>query len=207
MKASEQYTLAVLFVMSMVVLTLSMDETLCKAIQMKALAQYFHVVLFTLLYKMVLTFKFVDETQCVTIQINAVEHWKLSCSTVYYAVQGFVLSLGETLVCDHSNESYWRAISRSEVCFNILENCNLELNYEFAFYFYSIPLYLGRRTSQILTKIRSFTTSPDGFLKDLTLSQQAERASLHGLEKWKTRNHFISTVFKAELYPNCTRGK
>ena len=74
MKASEQYTLAVLFVMSMVVLTLSMDETLCKAIQMKALEQYFHVVLFTLLYKMVLTFKFVDETQCVTIQINAVEH-------------------------------------------------------------------------------------------------------------------------------------
>ena len=41
-------------------------------IQMKAIEQYFHVVLFIMLYKVVLTFKSVDET----------------------------------LVCDHSNESY-----------------------------------------------------------------------------------------------------
>ena len=41
-------------------------------IQMKAIEQYFHVVLFIMLYKMVLTSKSVDET----------------------------------LVCDHSNESY-----------------------------------------------------------------------------------------------------
>jgi len=41
-------------------------------IQMKAIEQYFHVILFTVLYKVVLTFKCVDET----------------------------------LVCDHSNESY-----------------------------------------------------------------------------------------------------
>ena len=41
-------------------------------IQMKAVDQYFHVVLFIMLYKVVLTFKSVDET----------------------------------LVCDHSNESY-----------------------------------------------------------------------------------------------------
>ena len=40
--------------------------------QMKAIEQYFHVVLFIMLYKVVLTFKSVDET----------------------------------LVCDHSNESY-----------------------------------------------------------------------------------------------------
>ena len=40
--------------------------------QMKAIEQYFHVVLFIMPYKVVLTFKFVDET----------------------------------LVCDHSNESY-----------------------------------------------------------------------------------------------------
>ena len=31
-------------------------------IQMKAIEQYFHVVLFIMLYKVVLTFKFVDET-------------------------------------------------------------------------------------------------------------------------------------------------
>ena len=41
-------------------------------IQMKATEQYVHVVLFIMLYKVILTFKFVDET----------------------------------LVCDHSNESY-----------------------------------------------------------------------------------------------------
>ena len=41
-------------------------------IQMKAIEQYFHVVLFIVLYKVVLPFKSVDET----------------------------------LVCDHSNESY-----------------------------------------------------------------------------------------------------
>ena len=41
-------------------------------IQMKTIEQYFHVVLFIMLYKVVLTFKSVDET----------------------------------LLCDHSNESY-----------------------------------------------------------------------------------------------------
>ena len=41
-------------------------------IQMKAIEQYFHVILFIMLYEVVLTFEFVDET----------------------------------LVCDHSNESY-----------------------------------------------------------------------------------------------------
>ena len=41
-------------------------------IQMKAIEQYFHVVLFIMLYKVVLTLQSVDET----------------------------------LVCDHSNESY-----------------------------------------------------------------------------------------------------
>ena len=41
-------------------------------IQMKAIEQYFHVVLFIMLYRVVLTFRFVYET----------------------------------LVCDHSNESY-----------------------------------------------------------------------------------------------------
>ena len=46
------------------------------AIQIKAIEQRFHVVLFIMLYKVVLTSKSVDET----------------------------------LVCDHSNESYWSEI-------------------------------------------------------------------------------------------------
>ena len=44
----------------------------CATFQTKAIKQYFHVVLFIMLYKVVLTIKSVDET----------------------------------LVCDHSNESY-----------------------------------------------------------------------------------------------------
>jgi len=44
----------------------------CMTTQMKAIKQYFHVVLFNVLHKVVLTFKFLDES----------------------------------LVCDHSNESY-----------------------------------------------------------------------------------------------------
>ena len=47
---------------------------------MKAIEQYFHVVLFIMLYKVVLTFRSVDET----------------------------------LVCDHSNESYRVVLSRMQ---------------------------------------------------------------------------------------------
>ena len=49
-----------------------MNEILVCAIQKKGIEQYFHVVLFIMLYKVLLPFKSVDET----------------------------------LVCDHSNESY-----------------------------------------------------------------------------------------------------
>ena len=45
---------------------------------MKAIEQYFHVVLFIMLYKVLLT---------------------------------FAESVDETLVCDHSNESYWAVLS------------------------------------------------------------------------------------------------
>ena len=40
----------------------SVIKHLCVTIQIKATKQYFHVVLFIMLYKMVLTFKSVDET-------------------------------------------------------------------------------------------------------------------------------------------------
>ena len=40
----------------------------------KATEQHLHVVLFIMLYKVVVTFKFVDETlECVTIQMKATE--------------------------------------------------------------------------------------------------------------------------------------
>ena len=56
-------------------------------IQMKAIEQYFHVVLFIMLYKVVLTFKRLDET-LVCDHSNESYRAVLSCGTVYYAVQG-----------------------------------------------------------------------------------------------------------------------
>ena len=54
---------------------------------MKAIEQYFHVVLFIMLYKVVLTLKFLDET-LVCDHSNESYLAVLSCGTVYYAVQG-----------------------------------------------------------------------------------------------------------------------
>ena len=62
----------------------------CVTIQMKATEQYFHVVLFIMLYKMVLIFKSVDET----------------------------------LVCDHSNESYWAVLSCGTVYYAVQDGSN-----------------------------------------------------------------------------------
>ena len=74
---------------------------------MKATEQYFPVVLFIMLYKVVLTFEFVDEILSVTIQMKATEQ--------YFAVVLFIMlyklvltfeSVDEILKCDHSNGSY-----------------------------------------------------------------------------------------------------
>ena len=56
-------------------------------LEMKAIEQYFHVVLFIMLYKVVLTFKSVDKT--LVCDHSNENYWAvLSCGTVYYAVQG-----------------------------------------------------------------------------------------------------------------------
>ena len=58
----------------------------CVTIQMKAIEQYFHVVLFITMYKVVLTFQSVDET-LVCDYLNE-SYWAvLSCGAVY-ALQG-----------------------------------------------------------------------------------------------------------------------
>ena len=57
---------------------------------MKVSEQYFHVVLFIMLYKLVLTLNSVDET----------------------------------LVCDHSNESYWAVLSRGTVYYAVQGGSN-----------------------------------------------------------------------------------
>ena len=82
-------------------------------IQMKATEQYFPVVLFIMLYKVVLTFESVDEI--LWCDHSNESYWAvLSCGTVYYAVQGEVLTfqyVDEILQCDRWNESYWAALS------------------------------------------------------------------------------------------------
>ena len=55
--------------------------------EVKATEQYFYMVLFIMLYKVVLTFKSVDET-LVCYHSNESYCALLSCGTVYYAVQG-----------------------------------------------------------------------------------------------------------------------
>ena len=62
-------------------------KSLSVTIQMKATEQYFPVVLFIMLYKMVLTFESVDEI--LKCDHSSESYWAvLSCGTVYYAVQG-----------------------------------------------------------------------------------------------------------------------
>jgi len=60
-------------------------KPLCVTIQMKAIEQYFHVVLFIVLYKMVLAFKSVNKT-LLCDHLNE-SYWAiLSCGTVCYVV-------------------------------------------------------------------------------------------------------------------------
>ena len=76
-------------------------------IQLKATEQYFPVVLFIMLYKVVLTFESVDEIlKC--DHSNESYLRVLSCGTVYYVLQGgsTFAFVNEILKGDHSNESY-----------------------------------------------------------------------------------------------------
>jgi len=74
---------------------------------MKATEQYFPVVLFIMLYKVVLTFE--SEGEILKCDHPNESYWAvLSCGTVYYAVQGcsnFCVS-GKTNAVYHSNEKY-----------------------------------------------------------------------------------------------------
>ena len=79
---------------------------------MKATEQYFPVVLFIMLFKVVLAFESLDE-------IVERDHWNtsyraiLSYGTVFYAVQdgSTVESVEEILECDHLSQSYWAVLS------------------------------------------------------------------------------------------------
>jgi len=75
--------------------------------QIKATEQYFPLVLFIMLYKVVLAFESVDEIPKCN-HSNESYREILSYGAIYYAVQGGLTfeSGDEILKCDHSNESY-----------------------------------------------------------------------------------------------------
>jgi len=73
---------------------------------MKAIEQYFHVVLFIMLYKVGLSSLWMKPL-CVTIQMKAIEqYFHVVLFTILYKVGLPFKSVDETLMCDHSNESY-----------------------------------------------------------------------------------------------------
>ena len=109
MKSTEQFFLAcgtIYFTVQGVVLNFQfVDETLvCDHSNKSYIEQYFHVVLFIMLYVQV-NFNF-----CVCGCDHSNEGCRafLSYGIVCYAVQdgSRVTSVDETPVCDHSNESY-----------------------------------------------------------------------------------------------------
>ena len=74
---------------------------------MKATEQYFPVVLFIMLYKVVLTFESVNEILSVTIQMKAIEqYFPVVLFIMLYKVVLTFESVDGILKCDHSNESY-----------------------------------------------------------------------------------------------------
>ena len=71
---------------------------------MKATEQYFPVVLFIMLCKVVLTFESVDEIlKC--NHLNESYRAELSCGTVYYAVQGSFLESFKSKLLNESSQS------------------------------------------------------------------------------------------------------
>jgi len=76
-------------------------------IQRKAAGQYFPVVLFIMLYKVVLTFESVDETlKCGHLNKATEQYFPVVLFIMLYKVVLTFESVDEILKCDHSNESY-----------------------------------------------------------------------------------------------------
>ena len=73
----------------------------------KATEQYFPVVLFIMLYKVILIFESVGEILKCDHSMKATEqYFPVVLFIMLYKVILFFESVGEILKCDHSNESY-----------------------------------------------------------------------------------------------------
>ena len=81
---------------------------------MKATEQFFSVVLFIMLYKVVLTFESVDEI--LKCNHSNESYWAvLTCGITYNAVKGSFESVDEIPKCDQLNERYWEVLSYGSV--------------------------------------------------------------------------------------------
>ena len=91
-------------------------------IQMKATEQFFPVVLFIILYKVVLTFESVDQWNSMVWLFKSKQLKVLSRGTVYYTVQGgsncWVWGWNP-LWCDHSSQSNWAVLSCGTVYYAV----------------------------------------------------------------------------------------
>ena len=102
-------------------------KPLCVAIQIKAIEQYFHVVLLIVLFKVSLNFESVDETP---MCVHSNENYRagLLCGTAYYVDQGQVVltftSVYKNLVCNHSKESCRADLSCGTVCYSVQGSSN-----------------------------------------------------------------------------------
>ena len=112
---------------------------------MKASEQYFPVVLFIMLRKVVLTSESVDKI--LRCHHSNESYWAvLSCGTVYYAVVLTFKSVDETPKCDHSNDSFWAVLSCGTVYCGVQGDCNLksvtiQMKAERYFLWYSVLCY------------------------------------------------------------------
>ena len=74
---------------------------------MKALGEYFRVILLIMLYKLILTFKSVHETLlCDRSNESFLQCFYAILFIMLYKVVLTFKSVDQTLVCEHSNESY-----------------------------------------------------------------------------------------------------
>jgi len=89
---------------------------------MKAIEQYFHVVLFIMLYKVALKFVNLDVWPLKWKLLRGIFH-----EVRYIMLHKVVLtfkSVDETLVCDLSNESYWAVLSCGTVYYAVQGGSN-----------------------------------------------------------------------------------
>ena len=98
---------------------------------MKAIEQYFHMVLFIMLYKVVLTFSLWIKPQCVAIQMEAIEQYFHMVILVWPWGNKFKDFEWNPSVCP--NESYWPVFLCGTVYYTVqggssFEVCGLNLS-------------------------------------------------------------------------------